>query len=217
MIRKPRENLICNSCNQPYDVWPCLHKTSKYCSRECKDKDRNGKTFFEFWKSANPIEQLERIKQLFEKNVIKTKENNCWDWKTGKNRNGYGKMTIGGKSKTAHRISWLIHNGEIPEGLYVLHNCPIENGGDNTTCSNPSHLYLGTNIENMADMARKKRTRPQNGELNFTSKLTDIKVKEIKELLKNKISTYVIADMYDVTQSVICSIKNKKTWKHIKD
>jgi hypothetical protein len=82
----------------------------------------------------------------------------CWLWTAGTIR-GYGHFSMGrvdGKSKAiyAHRLSWIIANGPIPHGLFVLHNCP---SGDNPLCVNPAHLFLGTQPDNLADARAKGR------------------------------------------------------------
>ena len=77
----------------------------------------------------------------------------CWLW-TASTRYGYGRLKVGARRIQAHRVSWELHHGPIPEGLCVLHNCP---GGDNPTCVNPAHLWLGTNQDNAADRDAKGR------------------------------------------------------------
>lgn len=76
----------------------------------------------------------------------------CWVW-TGARRRGYGFIYCCIK-ETAHRVSWKIHNGDIPDDLCVLHKC------DNPPCVNPDHLFLGTQTENNKDRARKWKKLP---------------------------------------------------------
>ena len=73
----------------------------------------------------------------------------CWRW-LGKIRI-YGMMTVNRESVGAHRVSWELHKGPIPEGDHVLHRC------DNPTCVNPEHLFLGTRADNTIDMILKGR------------------------------------------------------------
>ncbi len=82
----------------------------------------------------------------------------CWLWTASRRNKGYGAFAYTKDGvliqDRAHRYSWTIHRGPIPEGLFVLHNCP---GGDNPACVNPAHLFLGTNRINVEDMVRKGR------------------------------------------------------------
>jgi len=79
------------------------------------------------------------------------KGNDCWPWKSRTDKDGYGKVHWAGESNRAHRVAWEITNGPIPDGLLVCHSC------DNPPCCNPSHLFLGTNAENMRDASAKRR------------------------------------------------------------
>jgi hypothetical protein len=72
----------------------------------------------------------------------------CWKWSGFRDKDGYGKMRVGGTNIAAHRISWQIHNGASPGELLVLHRC------NNPGCSNPSHLRLGDHDENMRDRSK---------------------------------------------------------------
>ena len=65
-------------------------------------------------------------------------QDGCWSWKAKKDIYGYGMMLYDGKNMAAHRISWIIHNGFIPDGMLVCHTCT------NNSCTNPSHLFLST-------------------------------------------------------------------------
>lgn len=78
----------------------------------------------------------------------------CWTW-TGSTRNGYGRASYHDVSWQAHRLSWFLHNGPIPEGMFVLHHC------DNPPCVRPDHLYLGDHAQNMRDRTARGRS-PKN-------------------------------------------------------
>lgn len=81
------------------------------------------------------------------------KSETCWLW-TGAMIKGYGVLHMRGTRIYAHRFSWQLHVGSIPGKLFVLHDCP---GGDNPSCVNPTHLWLGTHRDNMCDMIQKNR------------------------------------------------------------
>ena len=96
----------------------------------------------------------EKYINSFWSKVEKLSDDQCWKWKGYKNRQGYGRMGIApSQCVNAHRVSWTIHNGAIPEGMFVCHKC------DNPECSNPKHLFLGTRQDNINDMMVKKRSR----------------------------------------------------------
>lgn len=82
------------------------------------------------------------------------KSDGCWLW-TGSTISGYGYLHSGDKlvrkPLRAHRASWAIHHGPIPDGLWVLHHC------DTPLCVRPDHLFLGDRRANMLDAARKGR------------------------------------------------------------
>jgi len=78
--------------------------------------------------------------------------NNCWEWNGARSKNGYGRFWINGAGvHYAHRISYIMCSGPIPDGGLVLHRC------DNPPCVNPEHLYLGNHSENALDVGKHKR------------------------------------------------------------
>lgn len=87
----------------------------------------------------------------------------CWEWTSSRNRCGYGQFRVGGKTVSAHRVAWVIAHGPIPagedfHGMCVLHRC------DHRSCTNVSHLFLGTNLDNMRDMQSKGRGNNPRGD-----------------------------------------------------
>ena len=135
---------------------------------------------------------------------------NCWHWKGFKNRQGYGEFFFNGKKRSAHRCSWRIFNGEIPDGLFVCHSC------DNPSCVNPSHLFIGSAKDNSRDMVLKGRQPHQRGELCGRAKLKNHQVIEIRRRYNFGGTTMrKLASEFGVACSKICYIVNRKYWNHI--
>jgi len=139
-------------------------------------------------------QRFKTFQQRFFEKVKKT--SGCWLWVGTKNKKGYGGMRLHGKMEKAHRVSWLIFWGAIPKGKHVLHHC------DNPGCVNPTHLFLGTNADNMRDKTKKGRQ---------AKKLTDEEVKEIRHMHKRGVAQKVIAKTYNCVPSNISYIVNNKT------
>ena len=96
----------------------------------------------------------EKVIRRFWDKVEKSGNYECWNWLGAMSWNGYGNMNIGGKSVlSAHRISYIIEFGEIPNGLVVMHIC------DNRKCVNPNHLRARSSKENAHDMLWKGRRK----------------------------------------------------------
>ena len=131
----------------------------------------------------------------------------CWMWTGHKDNNGYGKFYYDRGARLAHRISYKMKYKSIPKGMYVCHRC------DNTSCVRISHLFLGTQKDNMQDATKKGRI--SKGEhRQHIAKLTEIQVIAI---LKDTRSQRAIANEHNVHQSTISRIKQGKQWKHVRE
>jgi hypothetical protein len=147
------------------------------------------------------------------------KSGDCWLW-TGSKMKGYGHIGTGyryegTKTYLAHRISWNIHFGDIPEGMCVLHKC------NNPSCVNPSHLYLGTQKDNANDREIGGRGHNRVGENNGCAKLNDSVVRLIKEWFIIGYSDSEISRKlkdgywFDISRGAINNIRLNKSWTHI--
>lgn len=108
-------------------------------------------------------------------------------------------------------MAYELTYGPIPEGLCCCHKC------DNTSCVNPSHLFLGTNQDNSSDMVSKDRTFKPKGEKHSQAKLTEEQVIEIRRLyaLENHMTQEKIAILFGVNRATVEYIVNRKRWNHI--
>ena len=143
------------------------------------------------------------MKDRFFEKVAKGDGDDCWMWLATKTVGGYGQMRIGKVFQLAHRISYEVHIGEIPRGLYVLHHCDVRG------CVNPSHLFVGTQSDNIKDAMRKGRIA--RGERSGTSKLTEQQVEQIRAHTGTQRE---IAKLMGVWQGCISSIKSGRRWAH---
>jgi hypothetical protein len=189
-----------------------------------------------FWEKVNKNGQLPDQSNPFYKGLDK-----CWEWTRGLYQ-GYGFFAAikGSRRIRIHRISWMIHSGEIPEGLYVCHRC------DNRKCVNPNHLFLGTCTDNIKDRDIKGRAVYARGEKNGMStcpesiprgddhythlrpwvvlkgsrhnmaKLSDFDVIEIRRKhVEEGMNSRQISELYPVGLQMIWSILKRKSWNHI--
>lgn len=160
--------------------------------------------------TAAPVQ--ETAEERFSKYVEINTKTDCWEWTGGHSRYGYGAFLYKERQRPAHRVAWELTNGGIPEGMFVLHDCPH---GDNPRCVNPDHLFLGTQKDNMADMDAKGRRNTPAGENHSHSKLLEAQVIEIKRRLADNEQCTKIAKDFLVTRSLIMHIKRGDSWKHV--
>lgn len=135
-------------------------------------------------------------------------EKECIEFSGSKDESGYGLKTVNGKTRRVHRLVWEQYNGKIPDKMMVCHKC------DNPSCINPTHLFLGTNSDNMKDMYKKGRGNNFFKDKNPKRKLTQQQVIEIKKLLNNGKTQQEIANIFSVNRTLISQIKLGKIWTH---
>lgn len=128
----------------------------------------------------------------------------CWEWKAGRNNDGYGNFALGTKKtpfrRMAHRVAFALSTGlEIQDGLVVMHKC------DNPCCCNPNHLQTGTHQENMNDMKDKGRSPLSFGGAKLSWEIVD-------EMRSSGLTGAEIVRKYGVAKSTASMILNRKTW-----
>lgn len=133
----------------------------------------------------------------------------CWLWQGRVNIKGYGRHQINKRREFAHRVAYEMYTGPIPPGMVVMHTCDVP------ACVNPNHLRIGTNEENMRDMARKGRAA--RGERGAHARLTSDDVLEIRRLRKLRVSQTAVAARFGITYQHVQSIEHRRQWKHLED
>jgi hypothetical protein len=142
------------------------------------------------------------VKRLLSR-VIRDAATECWNWQGARAIGGYGSIRHNRHNWMVHRVSWIHHYGVVPDNIMVLHHC------DNPSCCNPAHLFLGTNDDNMKDMARKGRANRPFGEKNGRTHLTAEMVMKIMK--DNRLQREIAVD-YGIARSSVSRIKLGKPW-----
>lgn len=153
----------------------------------------------------------------------------CWEW-TGhvnQHRMGYGSVRIAGKTHRAHRVSYVLFKGSIPDGLFVCHSC------DNPPCVNPDHLWLGTHKANMADAERKGRRTPppkligddnpsrkypekrKRGEAHPRSKASDETITAIRRAYLSGEHLHHIGERFGLKYTFVQDVVYGRVWRHL--
>lgn len=139
----------------------------------------------------------------------------CWEWvgATRGEKRDRGIFYMGGgransRLLSAHRASWELHFGPIPNGLHVLHKC------DNGLCVRPSHLELGNHAKNMRDAA--KRGLMPKGPDHHAAKLTPADVREIRRLVENGVTQRAAGERFGVSRGAVLGIVRGENWGWLK-
>lgn len=156
------------------------------------------------WRSKNGGYHGKPRLELFIRTVLfPENRDECWIWSGGKDKDGYGKAFSG----RAHRYSYEVFRGPIPEGLVVCHSCDVP------ACVNPSHLWLGTSQDNSADRNRKGRQARQH---RIRPTITVEQAVEMRRLLHCGMTQKVAAEKFGVSAAMAWLVKHGRTW-HFRD
>lgn len=139
-------------------------------------------------------------------NKVHIYKDGCWNWTGAVWSSGYGQFYIDGSMYGAHRVSWIINHGLIPDGKLVLHKC------DNRLCVNPDHIYIGNYSNNISDRATRSPHLQGNGN-GMTSMFYGGEIWLIKRLCKAGYTRRYVAKMFKCSHSQINKIvHNEFRW-----
>lgn len=148
--------------------------------------------------------------------VNKRGPDDCWPWMAGKDNWGYGMFWLEDRTLHASRVAWLLTNGSIPEGMEICHSC------DNPLCVNPRHLFMGSQLVNIADRENKGRRDEHlppisKGEKHPRAKLNDDLVRMARDAYKSGVYGAVgkLAKAYGVNYYTLYNAASNRVWKHI--
>jgi hypothetical protein len=144
------------------------------------------------------------LSERFQSRFRINEQTGCWDWTATKDSEGYGRIT-GDGGPMAHRVSYKLRRGPIPDGQHVLHRC------DNPSCVNPDHLFLGTNADNIADKVAKGRQH--GGGAHGRGRLTKADVIAIRASVG--VPQHALGKQYGVCRALISYIRAGKLWAHV--
>lgn len=185
---------ICGFCGETFQVSHKKFRQGKglYCSVHCRAKMAARQPVEErFWSHVHKLDGL----------------NACWLWTGAPTATGYGTLSVYGVITPAHRLSYSLHYGPIPDGFLIRHICPEQ---PNPLCVNPLHLAPGTYQDNATDAVEVRR---QNEAIRF--KMTPAIVRRIREFATKDLSSREIALLIGVSHRTVWSIVTRRTWKHI--
>lgn len=143
------------------------------------------------------------ISERFWSKVCIKEPNECWEWQASTSGGRYGKFKLDGKWVSAHRMAYILSNDYIESNMYILHKC------DNIKCVNPSHLYSGTQADNMRDRNERNPTPPETAGYG-KAKLYSGELWLLRKL-KGRLSTRCVGKMFKINQMTVIRI-----WRAIK-
>ncbi len=192
-MRRPIDR-HCEACGSAFQVRASAADQGKgrFCSKPCADAAKTDERPLDvrFW---------ERVDRSSE----------CWVWTRYRDRDGYGVFDPSRENgeRRAHRWSWILFRGTIPNGLDVLHRC------DNPPCVRPDHLFVGTTQANVADKVAKGRHA--HGERVGGAKMTPEAVREMRRLRDGGMLLDALSALFGVHVTTVSHICRRETWRHV--
>jgi len=171
-----------------------------WCPKHYERWRKHGNTYY----LKAPFTDADRAAAFWQK--VDT-SGSCWLWTGGTKEEGYGCVNWAGVTRRAHHVSWFLTSGSWPRVLHCLHRC------DNPRCVRPSHLFLGTHQDNVADMVAKGRQRK--GERHGMARLTDAGVLAIRAACAAGEAQATVARRHGVTQTTVSRIILRRSWRHV--
>lgn len=153
---------------------------------------------------GSPEPHRPTLEERFWAKVDQRDPDECWEWQGARTVHGYGRFDGGW---LASRFVWTLANGEIPPRTVVRHRC------DNPSCCNPSHLELGSHLDNMRDMVRKGRSLT--GERHHQAKLDESTVRDIRKASAAGETQRSLATRYGVATGTVADVIYRRTWGHV--
>ncbi len=146
--------------------------------------------------------------QAFWRDVSPEPNTGCWLWAGIVYPKGYGRLSAEGRRHRAHRVAYSLFRGD-PGPMHVLHRC------DTPSCVNPSHLFLGTNLDNVRDRQAKGRPCTRRGEGNPAARFTEEGVREMVALRLSGWTTRALGRRFGVSHTAVRLILKGENWAHI--
>ena len=178
---------VCPTCRGAF-VRRITYSHAVFCSRRCARRAQFGDPIVRFWGKVR-------------------KSETCWLWRGTRSANGYGWFKSNGRMVKAHRFSWTLANGPIPDDMFVCHRC------DTPLCVRPEHLFIGTPADNIRDASIKGRLL--RGVAHRRATLTPEIVAAIRAQRAEGASYSAIAATLGVGRSAVCHVVNGRVWRHL--
>lgn len=198
----------CERCGSSFEKRegerPSRFIQKRFCSPECTTAH-----LIERRRSVPAIPAEVRLWDHVDKSPGHGPDGNCWVWTAHRNRDGYGRVGVEGPrgaTELAHRVVYRSAYGAFDPILLVCHTC------DNPACVRPDHLFLGTEADNMQDMAAKGRGVGGRGELNGSARLSE---RDVLAIRQDQRPIAEVAKHYGVARSTISLIRARGRWRHL--